>query len=141
MNTSLLYHVFGLKDQQYQGIEYAMNKVWVKVKTKESKLQCSNCKSLNVIKSGIIERAFRALPIGRKDVRIFAKIQRLECKDCGTVRQEHLKFADQKKTYTHSFRRFVLELCHIATINDVARHLGISWDVVKEIHKSYFNVV
>jgi transposase len=137
MNTSLLYHGFGLIDQEYQSVDYAMGKIWVKVKTKDDKLQCSNCKSWNVIKSGIIERVFRTLPIGSKDVRISAQIQRLECKDCGMIRQEHIKFADQKKTYTNSFRRYILELCHFATINDIARHLGISWDVVKEIHKTY----
>src|SRR5208337_3770676 len=52
-------------------------------------------------------------------------------------RQEHIHYAESKKTYTNSFRRYALELSKIGTIQDVANHLQVSWDVVKEIQKEY----
>jgi len=61
----------------------------------------------------------------------------LACHDCGAVRQAAIGFAEPKRTYTKSFARYVLELSQHMTIKDVACHLGVSWDVVKEIQKKY----
>jgi transposase len=46
-------------------------------------------------------------------------------------------FAQPKRTYTKSFERYVLELSRYMTIKDVASHLGIGWDTVKDIQKRY----
>ncbi len=137
MNTSLLYHMFGIKNQKVISTKYIRGNIYVKIKTKEDKLQCSVCKSFNVIKSGTKERLFRTIPIGKKEVHLTAVIQRLECKDCHLIRQEHLSFAQEKKSYTRSLKRYILELSKIGTIQDVANHLNISWDLVKEIQKDY----
>ena len=117
--------------------EYKYGKVTVKIKINDIKLQCSHCKSFNVIKAGTKERLFRTIPIGSKQVYILAIIQRLRCKDCGLTRQESISYADQMRTYTNSFKRLVLELSRIGTILDVANHLGVSWDIVKDIQKNY----
>ena len=137
MNTSLIYHVFGLRDQMVITTDYKYGKVCVKVKTKGDKLRCSKCKSFRVIKSGTKERLFRTIPIGSKEVFLLAVIQRLECKECGLIRQEQLCFAEEKKSYTHSLERYILELSRIGTILDVANHLGVSWDLIKEVQKRY----
>jgi len=117
--------------------EYKHGKVCVKVKTKEEKLQCSACKSWDIIKSGTKERMFRTIPIGVKKVFLLAVIQRIECKQCGLTRQEHLTFAEEKKSYTRSLERYIIELSKIGTIKDVSNHLNISWDLVKEVQKKY----
>ena len=140
MNTSLLYHAFGIQHQNVLKCEYKYGKIAVKIKTKDSKLQCSKCKSYNVIKSGKVERLFRTIPIGKKQVFMLAIIQRLECKACGSVRQEYIKYAESKKTYTRSLKRYILELSKIGTIQDVANNLGISWDIVKEIQKEHLQL-
>lgn len=140
MNTSLLYHAFGIQHQNVLKCEYKYGKIAVKIKTKDSKLQCSKCKSYNVIKSGKVERLFRTIPIGKKQVFMLAIIQRLECKACGSVRQEHIKYAESKKTYTRSLKRYILELSKIGTIQDVSNHLGMSWDIVKEIQKEHLQL-
>jgi transposase len=49
------------------------------------------------------------------------------------VRQVKLGFADPKKHYTRAFERYVLELSQHMTIQDVAEHLQVSWDTVKDI--------
>lgn len=97
MSTSLLYHGFGLTNQEYIKSEYKKGTVIFHIQTKEDKLQCSNCGSMNVIKKGFVSRKFRATPIGLKPVYLYARIQRLECKDCGVIRQERIRYADEKK--------------------------------------------
>jgi len=44
-------------------------------------------------------------------------------------------FADERRSYTKAFERYVLELSKRMSIRDVARHLQVSWDVVKDIQK------
>ena len=45
-------------------------------------------------------------------------------------------FADPRVTYTKSFQQYALELSRYMTIKDVAEHLEISWDVIKDIQKA-----
>jgi transposase len=42
-------------------------------------------------------------------------------------------FADPKKRYTRAFERYALELSQHITIPDVAQHLQVSWDTIKDI--------
>jgi hypothetical protein len=51
------------------------------------------------------------------------------------VRQVEIAFADPRRTYTKAFERYALELSRHMTILDVARHLGVSWNIVKHIQK------
>ena len=97
MSTSLLNHAFGLTDQEYLKTEYKGGTVIFHIKTKDSKLRCSNCGSRNHIKKGTVERLFRTLPIGPRPVYLHAHVQRLQCNDCGLVRQERLTYAEEKK--------------------------------------------
>jgi transposase len=53
------------------------------------------------------------------------------------VRQVKIQFADAKKRYTRSFERYALELSQHMTIQDVAEHLYVSWDTVKEIQAAH----
>jgi transposase len=94
---SLLYHGFGLKEIEYIKTEYAGGDIIFHVRTKENKLRCSSCGSSNVIRKGKISRKFKTVGIGLKPVYLKVEIQRLQCKDCKVVRQEKLKFADEKK--------------------------------------------
>ena len=68
---------------------------------------------------------------------MIVQIPRLSCKDCGTIKQPRLGFADPKKHYTRSLMRFVIDLCRIMSIQDAAELTGLSWDTVKDIHKAY----
>lgn len=97
MSTSLLSHAFGLTDQQYLKTEYKDGCVIFHIRTKDSKLRCSSCGSRSVIRKGVIKRAFRTLPIGLRPVYLIAHVQRLQCNDCGLIRQERLTYAEEKK--------------------------------------------
>jgi len=65
------------------------------------------------------------------------KVQRLSCKDCGAIRQEHIHFVTGKRAYSNKLARLVIDLSRVGTIKDVANHLHLSWDTVKDIQKRY----
>lgn len=77
------------------------------------------------------------LPVGKRKVELAVNIPRLLCRNCGAIRQVNLVFADPKKHYTHSLERFVIDLCRVMTIADVAELTGLNWDTVKDIDKGY----
>jgi transposase len=74
--------------------------------------------------------------MGSKPVYLTLAVPRVECRRCQVVRQVKIAFADPRVTYTHAFERYALELSQYMTIQDVANHLCISWDVIKEIQKA-----
>ncbi|MFZ2957621.1 MAG: helix-turn-helix domain-containing protein, partial [Candidatus Ozemobacteraceae bacterium] len=98
-------------------------------------VRCPVCDGTNVNCRGVKTRQFRALPIGWKSVFFEADVQRVECLDCDIVRQSPLGFADPRVTYTRQMGRYALDLLRSMTIQDVAHHLGLSWDTVKDLQK------
>ena len=135
MSTSLLYHGFGVRDYRYVSTRYGAGGVVFAIERKPETCRCAACGSQSVWRYGVVVRRFRTVPLGSKRVELEARIPRLACQDCGLVRQAAVGFAEPRRTYTRSFERYVLELSRHMTIKDVACHLGVSWDVVKEIQK------
>ena len=99
MSKSLLYHGFGLKGVEYLKTEYREGTIYFHIKTSSKHLECSSCKGKEVIKKGKKERIFRTVSIGFKPVFMVAHIHRLQCKTCGLIRQEEIKYADKKNLY------------------------------------------
>jgi transposase len=135
MSTSLLYHGWGLRGYHYLGTRYEAGTIRFRVQQNPATFCCAHCGSRAVMKSGQVERRFRSLPIGDRPVWIELSVQRLWCAGCGKTRQTAIAFADERRGYTHTFERYVLDLSRRMTIKDVARHLGVGWDTVKEIQK------
>ena len=133
MSTRLLYHAFGLVGYRYVSQSFVDGEVTYRIEKPREHHRCSACGSANVWDQGGTERVFRAVPIGSKPVRLQLKVPRVLCFDCGKVRQVKLGFADPKKHYTRAFERYVLELSKLMTLQDVAKHLRMSWDTVKDI--------
>ena len=86
-----------------------------------------------------MRRRFKSTPIGCKAVFIMLMVQRVLCLACGALRQVKVGFADERRSYTKGFERYALELSKHMTIKDVAAHLGVSWDVIKDIQKRNLN--
>ena len=107
-----------------------------RVEQPRERLRCSACGSDEVWAQGGIERFFHALPIGNQPTFIEFKVPRVLCLACGKVRQVKIAFADPKKHYTRSFERYALDLSRHMTIQDVADHLLIGWDTIKEIQST-----
>ena len=137
MSTSLLYHAYRIQGYDYVRTRYDGGKIRFTVRHRPHRLRCVACGSRHVICRGQTERTFRAPPIGSKPVEITLAVQRVECRRCGMVRQVKVDFADPRRRYTRSFERYTLDLSRCMTIKDVANHLGVSWDVIKDIQKRF----
>jgi transposase len=135
MSTSLLYHGFGVRGYRYVKTDYEGGGMTFTMEQRRETHRCPACDSADVIGRGQALRRFRTVPVGRKPVFLALAVPRVECRECGAVRQVSIPFADPRRTYTKSFERYVLELSALTTIQDVARHLGVGWDIVKDIQK------
>jgi transposase len=135
VSTSLLYHGFGIRGYRHVRTEYKDGAIIFAVEQDLSELRCPDCGCRDVIRRGQIVRRFRTVPIGRRRVWVELPVQRVQCRSCGVVQQAKVAFASERRSYTDSFERYALELCRHMTILAVARHLGVSWDLIKDIHK------
>jgi len=133
MSTTLLYQGFGLHGYHYVRQEHREGRVIFHIEQPRERLRCPHCRSDNVWAQGGVERTFHTVPIGSKPVRLQFTVPRVLCHECHQVRQVKLDFADPKKHYTRIFERYVLDLSQHMTIQDVARHLQVGWDMVKDI--------
>lgn len=137
MSTSLLYHGFGIRGYQYQKTEYVDGQVIFHMIQERQHYQCSSCGCGRIKLRGTVPRLWRHVPIGGKPVWVGLAVPRVECQQCGLVRQVKVPFAEPRCRYTHAFARYALALSRRMTIKDVANHLGTSWDTIKEIQKSH----
>jgi transposase len=135
MSTSLLYHAFGIRGYEYVRTGYLGGATIFTIRQDPDDCRCSACGSRDVISRGHAERRFVTLPIGSRKTTVALPIPRVECRACGAVRQVRVPFADPRRSYTKSFERYVLELSRRMTIRDVAHHLDVGWDTVKDIQK------
>jgi len=136
MSTSLLYHGFGVRGYQYVSTDYVGGEIWFGIEQPREGLRCPLCDSAEVSRRGEVWRTFRTLPLGSKRVTLTLPVARVECAVCDVVRQVAIPFADSRRTYTKSFARYALELSRHMTIQDVAEHLGVGWDLIKDIQKT-----
>ena len=137
MNSSFLYHAWGLYTHECTCEEYKGNRIILHVQAKDRIRCCPCCGACSVVKNGYRLRDFVGLPIGGKRVTIRMKVQRYKCKECDFDQQENIPFATSSRSYTHRFAKYVVDLLRGMTLQDVSNHLGVSWDTIKEIHSSY----
>lgn len=139
MNSSFLYHAFGLYNLTCSKVEYKGKTIILYVETKSREFLCPKCGQRNLVKNGFRYRDFIGLPIGMKKTIIRMKVQRYKCKsdECGYDQQEKIPFATGSCSYTHRFAKYVVGLLRAMTLQDVASMLGVSWDTIKEIHSRF----
>ena len=137
MSTTLLYSVLNIRNCKYKSYKLVNNTHTFTAEFKKSAIRCSHCKSKNIIKKGVVKRTFRTTPIGNKQTFLTVNVQRVSCRDCKKIRLIKLGFAASKKRYTHGFAKYALQLLDAMTISDVAKILGVGWDLIKEIQKLY----
>jgi len=135
MSTSLLYHAFGIRGYHYTRTDYQDGQTIFTIHQEPETCRCSACGSPKVQSRGHVQRIFRTVPIGQRATLVVLPIPRVECQGCGAVRQVKVPFADPRRSYTSAFERYALELSRRMTIRDVAKHLGVGWDMIKDIQK------
>jgi len=97
---------------------------------------CHRCKkSVHEIHS-YHERIVRDLNIFNAKTFLFVIYRTVKCQLCGDV-VEDLGIMAPCKRITRRLATYILELCQYMTITEVAKHLGLDWKTVKEIHKQY----
>lgn len=137
MSTSLLYRRFGVAGYRYASQLFEPGITTFRIEQPRERWRCTRCGSDDLWSQGGVERNFRSLPIGRQPTFINFRVPRVYCAQCHKTRQVKITFADPKKHYTHAFERYALELSRLMTIQDVADHLLVSWDTIKEIQARY----
>ncbi len=139
MNSSFLYHAWGLYSLECTREEYKGNTIILHVQSKKRLSVCPKCGKRHLVKNGYRTRDFLGLPIGGKKIIIRMKVQRYKCKcvDCDYDQQEKIQFATGSSSYTHRFAKHVVDLLRSMTLKDVATRLDVSWDTIKEIHTRY----
>ena len=133
MSTSLMYHAFGAKTYDYIKTEYRDGAIHFYVGKKPHHRRCVVCRSRDVTLGGVESYSLRTLPIGGRAVSgaraAHSELHALR------LRQESRDVAEARKSYTRAFARYVIELSSQMTMVAIARHLGVGWDLVKEIIK------
>ena len=135
MSTSLMYHAFGAKTYDYVKTEYRDGAIYFHLGKKPHHRRCVVCRSRDVTLGGVETYSLRSLPIGGRAVFLVLELHILHCTSCGALRQESRDVAEARKSYTRAFARYVIELSSQMTMVAIARHLGVGWDLVKEIIK------
>ena len=136
MNSSFLYHAWGLYHHKCLREEYKGNTIILHIESKRVPKCCPKCGHAHLVKNGFRTRDFISLPIGGKKVILRMKVHRYKCKcaDCDYDCQERISFAPGSHSYTRRFARYVVDLLKGMTLKDTAHLLGVSWDTIKEIH-------
>jgi transposase len=137
MSTNILYHGFGIHGYQHVHTKFNNGGIQFRVRQHVFNLRCPVCGSYKVKRRGQVMRRFRTVPIDSKPVWIELLVPQVLCLLCGIIRQVRVKFALWRRSYTRAFERYALKLSQHMTIKDVARHLGVSWDVIKDIQKRH----
>src|SRR5262245_49769527 len=135
MSTSLLDHAFGIRGYESVRTDYHGGETIFTLAQDPDDCRCWACGSRAVISRGHAQGHFLALPIGRRKTTVVLPVPRVECRACGPVRPVQVPFAEPRRSSTKSFERYVLERSRRRTIRDVAHHLDVGWDLVKDIPK------
>lgn len=135
MSTSLLYHGFGISGVEYQATHYEKKTIIFNAEMTRQSITCKHCKHYRVIFRGRKRRRFHLPPCGGKRCTLQLTIHRVQCENCRKLYWPPLPFARGERRMTRSFERYALGLLRFGTIKDVANHLGVGWDVIKDLHK------
>ncbi len=112
MSTSLLYQSFGIRGYQQTRMDFAGGVTRFHVQPNDKSICCPSCGSSDVIRRGSKRREFRASPIGLKATVVVATLPRVQCGDCGTLRQIEVGFAEPRRSFTKGWARYALQLIH-----------------------------
>jgi transposase len=112
------------------------SRVWAKP-SKRHRPVCHGCGQKACGVHSWAERSVRDLNMASARVWIRCRYRKLFCPRCQGVRIEDLQLFHPYLRVTRRMARYVYQLCHMMTVSQVARHLGLNWKTVKDIDKHY----
>ena len=68
------------------------------------------------------------------------RVHRIQCHDCGCIKQENIDFAKGRRRHTIAFANMVLDLSRFATIQDISCFSTGILDVVRNIQMEFLTV-
>lgn len=98
---------------------------------------CSYCESMTPSTHTHTERYIRDLNLTDKKVWLKVSYRKVYCSECEKVRVEKQEFVEPYARVTKRFACYIHELCKMATVKQVAEHMGLDWKTVKNIDKSF----
>ena len=112
MNSSFLYHAWGLYHHKCLREEYKGNRIILHIESKRVPKYCPQCGHPHLVKNGFRTRDFISLPIVSKKVILRIKVHRYKCKcpDCDNDCRERIAFVLDSHSYTRRFARYVVDL-------------------------------
>lgn len=134
MDTSFLYNGLGLKGLECTATHYKGSEIVLDVQYAKPMRRCPHCGEYGCVKNGSRRRRIQTVPIGSTQLFLNMKVQRYRCNKCGHNGYEKARFVSGNRCYTRRLAKYVVMLLRCMTIQDVAKLLHLSWDVVKEIH-------
>jgi transposase len=134
--NTFLHNAYNIQGFDVVATEWKGGNGYFRLRHKPGTLRCPECRCWGVTKNGVRKRTFRLPPVGRKQVFAVLDAQRIICRRCGYDGQCAVHFAESRKSYSKGFERYVCDLLDFGNVDHVARHLGVGWDMVKDIHKS-----
>lgn len=137
MSQSVIYQQLGVYGYQHVRSRKEKDGLHLTIDQNRESYRCSRCGSSQVHGKGSRPRTFQAPAIGQKPVWIDLAVPVVLCRDCGVEAQVRVGFAEPRKRHTRSFARQILSLLEIATTWDVARHLGVSWHLVRSLEQEH----
>ena len=137
MSTSILYHTQDIIGYTYERTIYESGTCIFRMHPQERLIRCPICGGRDVQSRGSVERTIMLIPTGTHKNYAQINIPRVYCQECHKLRQINLVFVEEYRSYSKSFERYVWELCKLMTISEVSKHLGVSWDMIKDIDKRY----
>jgi transposase len=112
------------------------SRIWAKP-SKRHRPVCHGCGQKACGVHSWAERSLRDLNMASARVWIRCRYRKLFCPRCQGVRIEDLQLFHPYLRVTRRMARYVYQLCHMMTVSQVARHLGLNWKTVKDIDKHY----
>lgn len=79
----------------------------------------------------------RDLPCGDLRIHLEFELRRVDCRQCGGVKQERLNWLAANPHYTKRFALYVGKQCRSTSIKEVADDLHLDWHAVKEMDTLY----
>jgi len=139
MSISFLYHAFGIRGGfKYTRTLYENGSIILVIEPKVDSLRCPSCNSRHINRKGVVWRMIRTVPVGSKPIYLKVAIQRVQCLCCGIIRQIKIPFARKFSRCSRALERMIISLSRRMNIRDIAAHLKVGWDLVKDILKQHF---
>jgi transposase len=135
MSTSILYHAYGIRGVHHKSTEFSGNSIIFHAQVTDQLVRCPECGCRKTIFKGQKVRRFHMVPFARKRCFLDLTMHRLKCCECGKIWWPRLPFMVGNRRIVRSFVQYVFDLLQFATIQAVAHRMGLSWYMIKQIHK------